>query len=112
MRRERVIRVFPGEKGRTCLRAFWLEPVSRFGSSMITALTQIHVRCPYRSALPPDLLSAGSPLVVSRLGDAFAGYVVPRASYQRIAPDACLGRLPLTEQWVPYFVVKQSGTMT
>ena len=65
----------------------------------------------YRSAWPPDLFSARSPLVVSRLGDAFAGYVVLKASHPRITPDACFNRLPLTEQWVPFFV-NQSGTMT
>ena len=88
------------------LHAFWPEPISAFGSSTLTmfisgSLTLTNTTQPQ----PPRRMRLRHSPTPSRFQVALRrGTLVPRASHNRITPDACLGRLLLAKQQVSSLV--------
>ena len=69
---------------------FWLEPVSRFGSSMVTALTQIHFCCPIPFSLAPGPPLCWKPTRCLTTRRCFRGVRCPEG----FTPPDYSGRMP------------------
>lgn len=89
------------------LRAFWLEPVSAFGSLTLTMfISGSHPLTHTTQPQPPGRMRLRRFPTSSRFRVALRrGTVVPRASHNPITQDACLGRLLLAKQQVSSLVV-------
>ena len=95
------------------LRAFWPEPVSRFGSLSMTALMAVHLHWAFHPACPSDHLEARSrrdhlAAVPSRKGKE----VVSAASDQTVASFAGADRLLRTESQVCLMFLMSYQTIT
>lgn len=88
------------------LHAFWPEPISAFGSLMLTmfisgSLTLTNTTQPQ----PPRYMRLHHSPTPSRFQITLRrGTIVPRASHNPITQDACLGRLLLAKQQVSSLV--------
>ena len=99
----------------TRLRAFWLEPDSRFGSLGMTALMAVHLHWAFHPACPPDRLEARSrgdhlTMTSSQVGKD----VVSAASNKTVTSFAGADRLLRTESqvWFTHFISCQTITVT
>ena len=94
--------------------AVWLKPISAFGLLTLTMfISGSHMLAMPSNLAPLPRCARSGSLLPHGFGFPFrVGYIVIRASHIRIAPNARLIRLLLTEQQVPFTWLARLGTIT